>query len=101
MGELVEIWATPNTYRYTHVGTGRSVDVIIPEARTMARAELDEIICWQREWAEKQLGIPKKPKRTRSQQHELGAFLLDVRASDEYRAENLHGRYWEVAKIPV
>lgn len=101
--KLSGVWTNPITYRFTDVASGRGVEVIIPGADLLIKhgraALLDEIICSEREAAEKQLAIPddtrpKMGQMPRNFQHDFADLITDMRES-AYRHEEVgHGRYW-------
>ena len=92
----IGVWLPGERYRIYEPGTGNEVTVMIPGADSIYDAnELNEICHWQREEAEKEWqNKAAKVPLTRSQQHDLGGKLVEVRASKEFSKENLHGRYW-------
>ena len=93
---VLGVWLPGERYRIYEPGNGREMTVHIPGADSIYDVdELDEICHWQREEAEKewQAQEPKKPL-SKDQQHDLGGTLLEIRASKEFKKENLHSRYW-------
>jgi len=59
--------------------------------------EIAEIEHFARERVEsgwKKAEAERKPVLTRVQQHDLGAVLMDIKASNRRRRQTLHGRYW-------
>ena len=93
---VLGVWLPGERYRIYQPGTKREMTVHIPGADSIYDAdELDEICHWQREEAEKEWQDKvDKPQLTRTQQHDLGGTLVEIRASKEFKKENLHGRYW-------
>ena len=90
------VWLPGERYRIYETGTKREMTVHIPGADSIYDVdELDEICHWQREEAEKEWQNKEdKVPLTRTQQHDLGGTLVEIRASKEFTKENLHGRYW-------
>ena len=93
---VLGVWLPGERYRIYEPGTDNEIIVMIPGADSIYDAdELNEICHWQREEAEKEWRNKEaKVPLTRSQQHDLGGTLVEVRASKEFSKENLHGRYW-------
>ena len=92
----IGVWLPGERYRIYEPVTCNEVTVMILGADSIYDAdELNEICHWQREEAEKEWqNKAAKVPLTRSQQHDLGGTLVEVRASKEFSKENLHGRYW-------
>ena len=93
---VLGVWLPGERYRIYEPWNGREMTVHIPGADSIYDVdELDEICHWQREEAEKEWqNKVDKPQLTRTQQHDLGGTLVEIRASKEFTKENLHGRYW-------
>ena len=93
---VLAVWLPGARYRIYEPGNGREIPVHVPGADSIYDFdELDEICHWQREEAEKEWRNKEaKVPLTRTQQHDLGGTLVQIRASKEFRKENLHGRYW-------
>jgi len=92
--EVQGLWVSPDVFRLTHRITGRSIELVIPDSKKEEPKVLDELIQWQTEksMAELRAGLP--PPLNRDQQHDLGATLMEIRASKRHRRESLHGRWW-------
>jgi len=90
---LTGLWIAPDQYKFTNPANGREVTLYIPRTDLLSKAEVDELIDWQREWAEKELGVAPSPALTRDQQHDLGATLMEIKASHQRQRETLHGRW--------
>lgn len=92
--EVQGLWVAPNTYRVTHLVTGRSLDLIIPGSEGMEPSEVEELIQWQTESSMPELRLGLPPKLNRTQQHDLGGTLMQIKASKQSKRERLHGRFW-------
>lgn len=103
MARLQLLWRTANSFGFIDPVDGiASLPVIIPgvEQGIYDPNELEELLLWQAEEAEKEIRAKREDERkpmTKQQQHELGDALSEVKASNIYRSENQHGRYWKGA----
>jgi hypothetical protein len=90
------VWLVGERYRIFEPGTDHEVVVHIPGADTIYDMdELDEICHWQREQAEKEwLGKEPQKPLSKDQQHDLGKVLFEIRDSQTFWKNSLHGRYW-------
>ena len=74
--------------------------IVNPLTRSGKRLHEDsEMADWAQMCREEQEGEWKKEQRpaplTKTEQHDLGGVLMDIKASREYARENSgHGRYW-------
>lgn len=91
------LWLSPNKLQFTEAKTGwQSRPVIFPGIDSLEPNELDELVLWQRESAERDFkkAQPKKPPMTKSQQHDLGDVLNEIKDSKTRAMEVNHGKWW-------
>lgn len=94
------LWRTFNSFNFVDPVDGLASQVrILPglEQNIYDPNELEELLLWQESQAEKEIKAKREDARqpmTKQQQHELGALLKENKATNVYKAENNHGRYW-------
>lgn len=101
MTRLHLLWRTANSFEFIDSVDGMTSQTsVIPglEQGIYDPNELEELMLWQEAEAEKYIKAKREDDRkpmTKAEQHELGDALTEVKASNRYRIENQHGRYWE------
>ena len=95
------IWVNSWQYKMSDARSGKTKVLMVPEAALkdpelrMEPEELSDIVLEYQERFEKELREAEAKKlMPRSQQHDLGVLLKDIKVSHERRKEALHGRYY-------
>lgn len=91
---LSHYWVNPSCFKIVEVETGREQTITVPGADLLERDELEDIVLAMMEEAESDFKEPENPPLSRDQQRDLGGVLMDIRASNRYKQENNHSRYW-------